>query len=233
MPWRFGLLGASLGFQGLDGLSADTAAPSAAYIKENFPSSPDGVYWIERQNNTPIQVYCDMTRDGGGWMLINASNSTLSVNKGTASWNGDLLTSRFGEGGCSSTFAATVNYTLNNIPFASWGEVRLLMRRISTIGQCSNIVRFAGTETFTGFYETSANNDAAIEQYSGTATATSNATCLWGDGRWANACCSSTNMSGLKPFWVFMASGDNLAPQYSTTCGGGTQGDHTHKWYVR
>jgi len=59
-----------------NGLSQDQAAPSAYAIKQNYPASTDGLYWISNPNvynGTPFQVYADMTTDGGGWILLNSS----------------------------------------------------------------------------------------------------------------------------------------------------------------
>jgi hypothetical protein len=64
----------------LNGLTAAYAAGSAYKIKQDFPASADGYYWIKNPDingGAPFQIYADMTTDGGGWTLImcNASNA--------------------------------------------------------------------------------------------------------------------------------------------------------------
>jgi len=63
-----------------DGLSPGTASTSAYQIKQDYPNSIDGFYWIKNPNinsGIPFRIYADMTTNGGGWTLIlkNSSNS--------------------------------------------------------------------------------------------------------------------------------------------------------------
>ena len=59
------------GLAARDGLSPETAAPSCWSIKQYYPESEDGTYWLwTPQLVHPQQLHCDMTTDGGGWVLI-------------------------------------------------------------------------------------------------------------------------------------------------------------------
>ncbi|KGM09876.1 galactose oxidase, partial [Cellulomonas bogoriensis 69B4 = DSM 16987] len=55
----------------LDGSAPDRAAASCWEIKQNSPTSPDGPYWLlTPELLAPQQHWCDMTYDGGGWVLV-------------------------------------------------------------------------------------------------------------------------------------------------------------------
>ena len=56
-----------------NGLTPGSAGLNAKQIKDDFPASADGIYWISNPNingGTAFKIYADMTTDGGGWTLI-------------------------------------------------------------------------------------------------------------------------------------------------------------------
>lgn len=64
------------------GLYSSDASTSAYQIKQDWPASTDGLYWIQNANinsGNPVQIYADMTTGGGGWTLIMQNNN--------ADWN--------------------------------------------------------------------------------------------------------------------------------------------------
>jgi hypothetical protein len=79
---------------GLDGSSPAKAAPSASYLKNTANINVSGIYWIKNSSmSEAVQVYCDLSFDSGGWMLLAygyvASTSDSSSNKAIPNLNHD------------------------------------------------------------------------------------------------------------------------------------------------
>ncbi|QXC59137.1 hypothetical protein KSP35_12000 [Aquihabitans sp. G128] len=54
-----------------DGTSSATAGASCWGIKQQYPASASGTFWLlTKSMDRPAQFACDMTTDGGGWVLV-------------------------------------------------------------------------------------------------------------------------------------------------------------------
>jgi hypothetical protein len=71
-----------------DGRSSGSAGVSAKAIKAAYPSSPDGVYWINVPGKGPTQTYClmDSKYDGGGWMMALKATRGTTFNYDANYW---------------------------------------------------------------------------------------------------------------------------------------------------
>ena len=66
-----------------DGTTSETAGASCWGIKQQYPGSADGIYWLNTAAlERPQQFWCDMTTDGGGWVLVGRGRDGWSFNPG-------------------------------------------------------------------------------------------------------------------------------------------------------
>ena len=71
-----------------DGSTPVRAGLSAVQIKTDYPSSTDGVYWIDVPGYGPKQTYClmDNKYNGGGWMLAVKATTGTTFNYDATYW---------------------------------------------------------------------------------------------------------------------------------------------------
>jgi hypothetical protein len=200
-------------------------ANSAAAILLVNPSATDGYYWINT-NLGPKKLYCIMSQ--GGWMGVTSEISPQISNLSTsASWesnslgrlqgsNSQILNVLVQEGNCG----APTHYQLQNPNTVgiSYTQTMLLIQRVSTIGQCSEISNGGANGWYNG------------PTYLGTYT--SYGMCNWGDYVFANNCCDAQNVVNLKTYWVMFGNGTNPNLRYQVQCAGGS-GQHYHMWFIK
>jgi hypothetical protein len=112
--------------QAKDGSSATRAANSALDILRVRPNAPDGAYWIKPDEWTgdPYQVWCNMTLEGGGWMLVfrNATEEFGAASRTpfgeqdflVGSWTGWTFTTKTQIDGALGGSTNVTNYAANN-----------------------------------------------------------------------------------------------------------------------
>ncbi|MCU1356308.1 MAG: hypothetical protein JWM89_1726 [Acidimicrobiales bacterium] len=64
-----------------DGTSSATAGASCWGIKQQYPASATGTFWLNTLGlERPTQFFCDMTTDGGGWVLVGRGRQGWTFN---------------------------------------------------------------------------------------------------------------------------------------------------------
>lgn len=116
-----------------DGSSQSSAAPSGYYIKQNYPGSTSGTYWIKPASAVnAIQMYVDMSTDGGGYDMYPCTGCTAT------SYRTD------GTGSCPTGTDFVIGRTRNH-----WS---LLINRYGTgyLNNCGAVYKTGGGGNYTG-----------------------------------------------------------------------------------
>jgi hypothetical protein len=74
--------------QDCDGEDAHCPRPTCLAWLQDGLSHGDGVYTIDPSGADPVEVWCDMTADGGGWTLVSSSNDP--VDDQATGWSPEL-----------------------------------------------------------------------------------------------------------------------------------------------
>jgi len=128
-----------------DGKSELTAAASCWEVKQNYPASTDGIYWIY----TPAlgaadRFYCDQTTDGGGWVLIGRGRENWSETNEGLGTSADVRDTVTGPDAFvpRQLDADTVNGLLNDESVTSLADGIRLRRATNTAGSSFQEVSF-------------------------------------------------------------------------------------------
>jgi len=112
-----------------DGSSSAQAAPSAVYLRDTIGITTSGNYWIKPDGygGSAELLWCDMTNQGGGWVLIGAGRAS---NDNGGGWYGNNT----GQNTSYLTSTAALTVPNNTIAKVSGDFVNCLMVGATTGG---------------------------------------------------------------------------------------------------
>ncbi len=127
-----------------DGTTSATAGASCWGIKQAFPSSADGVYWLLTGSlDRPAQFFCDQTTGGGGWVLVGRGRDSWNFTEVGQGSPASLRSTTSGPG----AFAAaaldrdTIDDLLDNQPVSALADGIRVRRATNTSGSNAQDLR--------------------------------------------------------------------------------------------
>lgn len=124
--------GAACGRIGYDAIDAappdESVYASCTEVRDTRPEAGDGYYLIDAVGSPPVRAYCDLTTDGGGWMLVTrdmiADEKSLSVTiVKTEDARGGLIVRVFANNmGCTDPVDNVYLVTFTERP--AWTQIR-------------------------------------------------------------------------------------------------------------
>ena len=81
------------------GVSESSPAGSCQEIAALGCSGEDGLFWIKPESSPAVQLFCDMTSDGGGWTLVAVNGDNRSYTMTTGAQGNQALIRRSNPGG--------------------------------------------------------------------------------------------------------------------------------------
>ena len=219
----------------LIGSSRSNPASSAGAILAVNASAPSGYYWIAPAGNGPYYTYCDMSSDGGGWMLMinaRANNGGQYYNNsdyGLSTVNGISGVVEYNKSTTSMFGTTKINHFLSTVgtkwtritPSTGYGAPTLnspytgMYQRLGTLttytwpglgNECSNRTTLAA----------SANTSWVLTQYKNWSDASSNANARVGQYTGGSHFYPTTYDSGWQNFWKGDSDGIRFSSDFNS-----------------
>jgi hypothetical protein len=161
----------------LDGSTEQKAAPSAIYLRDIVGITTSGNYWIKPTGQTAYQIYCDMTNQNGGWMLVAVGREGTSTETGNRDWwrdGGDtagayatgLKQVNLPESGNTNPRYMPVSWIQAACGGNTWNEIEMICNR-TQLGDSLYYRNAANNFAWSNFESSPASHNLTISRHTG------------------------------------------------------------------